>query len=309
MSIQKANSLIGIVGFLFSGVAIGQTQVPNDFTAGEPARAAEVNANFDALETAVDQNAAAIQLIPAGPQGEPGPQGIQGFMGPPGPQGVQGVQGDQGPAGADLSNEVSILQGEQAVQNDRIDTLESNEVTNTSNISSNAAGVQNNADAINALVVSNGIQVYSQGISIGKLIQFDDPRLSYSNRMTLVSERGYLFSVFTSADPSNVPGSATLWFSEPNCMGTAMTSMGVTEASLGTVFRGRGPNSSAPSYYAPRGGGLPRSMFYQSWYRNVNECVNESASRIELVVVLPNDPAVTGVTDLEPVQPLTIGAP
>ena len=46
-----------------------QTQVPNEFQAGQPARAAEVNANFDALENAVDQNATAIQNIPAGPEG------------------------------------------------------------------------------------------------------------------------------------------------------------------------------------------------------------------------------------------------
>jgi len=76
---------------MLSGVsAFAQTQVPNDFQVGQPARAAEVNANFDALETAIDQNADAVQNIPAGPegpqgpQGEPGPQGPQGVMGPPG---------------------------------------------------------------------------------------------------------------------------------------------------------------------------------------------------------------------------------
>lgn len=113
-----------------------QTQVPNDFTAGTPARAAEVNANFDALEAAIDQNVSDIQAIPVGPQGEVGPQGPQGIQGPQGlqgpqgdaglagPQGPQGAIGPEGPPGADLSNEVSILQGEQTVQNDRIDALE-----------------------------------------------------------------------------------------------------------------------------------------------------------------------------------------
>ena len=42
-----------------------QTQVPNDFTAGQPARAAEVNANFDALEAAVDDNAQVIATLAA----------------------------------------------------------------------------------------------------------------------------------------------------------------------------------------------------------------------------------------------------
>jgi len=34
--------------------ALAQTQVPNVFEDGTPATAAEVNANFDALETAID---------------------------------------------------------------------------------------------------------------------------------------------------------------------------------------------------------------------------------------------------------------
>jgi len=47
-----------------SSVAAGQTEVPNTFQAGQPARAAEVNANFDALESAIDANATAISQIP-----------------------------------------------------------------------------------------------------------------------------------------------------------------------------------------------------------------------------------------------------
>ena len=88
--------------FLIASVGMAQG-VPNTFTAGTPARAAEVNANFDALEAAIDQNITAISQIPAGPEGP------------------------QGPAGADLSTEVNIIEGEQAVQNDRIDALESND--------------------------------------------------------------------------------------------------------------------------------------------------------------------------------------
>lgn len=45
---------------VFPGDSSAQTQVPNDFQAGQPARAAEVNENFDTLETAIDQNAAGI---------------------------------------------------------------------------------------------------------------------------------------------------------------------------------------------------------------------------------------------------------
>jgi hypothetical protein len=49
--------------FLLTSAALAQTQVPNTFQAGQPARAAEVNENFDTIETAVDQNAADILQV------------------------------------------------------------------------------------------------------------------------------------------------------------------------------------------------------------------------------------------------------
>ena len=52
---------LGIVASMLIAVsANAQTQVPNDFQASTPARAAEVNQNFDALESAIDGNGADI---------------------------------------------------------------------------------------------------------------------------------------------------------------------------------------------------------------------------------------------------------
>lgn len=45
---------------LLAGPIGAQTQVPNTFQAGQPARAAEVNDNFTAVEASVDDNAADI---------------------------------------------------------------------------------------------------------------------------------------------------------------------------------------------------------------------------------------------------------
>ena len=67
MSIKKVSGFVGVVALMFGGLAIGQTQVPNTFSSGQPARAAEVNANFSELESAANQNALDIQAIPAGP--------------------------------------------------------------------------------------------------------------------------------------------------------------------------------------------------------------------------------------------------
>ena len=49
-----------VIAFLSSTMAIGQTEVPNTFEAGQPARASEVNENFSAMETAVNDNATAL---------------------------------------------------------------------------------------------------------------------------------------------------------------------------------------------------------------------------------------------------------
>ena len=64
---MKMKALTLCVGTLFiAGVSNAQTQVPNTFQSGQPARASEVNENFDVLETAINQNTTAIGQIPAG---------------------------------------------------------------------------------------------------------------------------------------------------------------------------------------------------------------------------------------------------
>lgn len=65
----------------------------NTFYSGEKARASEVNDNFDAVVSAVDDNDARIVDLENDP-GTPGPQGDQGPEGP---------QGEQGPPGTGVS--------------------------------------------------------------------------------------------------------------------------------------------------------------------------------------------------------------
>ena len=106
--------------------ALAQTQVPNVFEDGTPASAADVNANFDALESAIDSNDEDFELFRADtqlalppsncstdqiikwngsawvcsdPSGAAGPQGEKGDTGDIGPQGPQGPQGERGVTG------------------------------------------------------------------------------------------------------------------------------------------------------------------------------------------------------------------
>jgi hypothetical protein len=63
---------------LLSSSVFGQTQVPNTFQSGQPARAAEVNANFSELENAVNQNASDIVANTASIQAIGSPRVLDG---------------------------------------------------------------------------------------------------------------------------------------------------------------------------------------------------------------------------------------
>ncbi|MDE0887715.1 MAG: hypothetical protein OSB70_19525 [Myxococcota bacterium] len=134
MTIYRAALFAASVLVLLPSIAWSdEVGLLNTFNPGETARASEVNDNFEAVKTAVDDNDARIVILEddlgtPGPQGQQGAQGVEGREGVPGPQGaqggagVQGVQGleglegltgppgEQGPAGTDLSAEVAALE-------------------------------------------------------------------------------------------------------------------------------------------------------------------------------------------------------
>ena len=60
MTAKATRQIVGVIVLMISGNIYAQTQVPNTFQTGQPARAAEVNANFSTLESAANQNAADI---------------------------------------------------------------------------------------------------------------------------------------------------------------------------------------------------------------------------------------------------------
>ena len=107
MTIYRAALFAASVLVLLPSIAWSdEVGLLNTFNPGETALASEVNDNFEAVKTAVDDNNARIVILEddlgtPGPQGEQGEQGPQGTQGPPGvgTAGTQGVQGDQGPQG------------------------------------------------------------------------------------------------------------------------------------------------------------------------------------------------------------------
>ena len=98
MTIYRAALFAASVLVLLPSIAWSdEVGLLNTFNPGETARASEVNENFDAVKSAVDDNHARIVDL-ENAVGVPGPQGAEG------PQGLEGPQGEQGLPGVGISN-------------------------------------------------------------------------------------------------------------------------------------------------------------------------------------------------------------
>ena len=261
-----------------ASAAFGQTQVPNTFTAGTPARAVEVNDNFDALETAIDQNATDIQAIPAGPQGDVGPQGpqgiqgiqgdtgsqgIQGFMGPPGPQGLQGLQGLQGPPG-----------------------------DNSPQVDANTIAIQENTIAI-----ANKLSVvfFANGQAIGSAISGRE-MLTFQNYIVKVN-----------ATEGRIELGNDLYYPLAGCIGQAYAFTYSVSPAQGEVIRSPDDLDPTRLYYIPAGSIDLGPMTFQSRLAGTAVCNDETAIQNTAIAVFPNDPAVTGVQSEFYDMPVVLG--
>ena len=154
MKIKATRTIVGTAVALIASAASAQTQVPNTFQSGQPARATEVNENFATLEAAVNQNSGDIAQVKSlswmgewqtgvvyaaddlvqfqgstyiAEQATTGTEdptaaafwslfAAEGDVGATGPRGPQGLQGDIGPQGLQgLQGEIGP-QGPQGLQ-------------------------------------------------------------------------------------------------------------------------------------------------------------------------------------------------
>ena len=74
--------LLALVGCLLVHTAFAQTQVPNNFAAGQPARASEVNENFSSLASAIDQVDSRVSSIENTNPGNACNDSVEGLMSP-----------------------------------------------------------------------------------------------------------------------------------------------------------------------------------------------------------------------------------
>ncbi|MCH2097562.1 MAG: pentapeptide repeat-containing protein [Pseudomonadales bacterium] len=120
----KRIAVMAIASAAMGAKAAEDLFVPTPFEPNTPARAEDVNDNFEGINNEIQAIAEAleeIELTP-GPQGAAGLQGLPGDAGPQGPQGEQGLQGEQGPQGIQgIAGEIGPQgpQGEQGLQGEQ----------------------------------------------------------------------------------------------------------------------------------------------------------------------------------------------
>lgn len=238
---------------LVSNIAFGQS-VPHVFQSGTPARASEVNENFDAVGNAVSDN---ISRIAA--------------------------------AEADLATQATSLT-----------TQAASIAAHATSIAENTVSIQANQLDITALVASSGVQVYSQGTSIGRFIGFEGFGTAW-----ILSDQGYLYRIGMTGDQGYLE--VIRYFADAGCSGAMYMNERDWTVAQGAVFSGGELRvSPAPIFYTQQGS-VAQIRAYSS-IDVLDDCHEEVGARL-LHEVFPNDVATTGVPDTPFARPLQIGVP
>ncbi len=215
--------------------------IPNTFQPNTPARAAEVNDNFTAVESSVDDNAVDI-------------------------------------------------------------------AANATAVSDNQTAIQSNTDQVTALAAGAGLHVYSQGVSIGRLFSGGLGQ----EEIYLFSNTGYLFLASVTGRASQpYLYKITYYFSGTGCTGTVyLNPVPGWVGQWGGVYKAQLDATAAQwgNYYVPRGSSRQVLTSNSQEANIVGGCI-DVVKTDDFHIAQPNDEAVTGVSDIEPPHPYTIGVP
>lgn len=199
---------------------------------------------------------------------------------------------------------------------------------NTADISSNSSRIlDNELDIISARTdidsntaaiagITQGVQALANGVSIGSFLQ----SRPYPSNIILIYEAlstaNYRFGVWVHdySNDGNQPGdltTAVLHYEDADCLGPAyvlQADLGLLDMTeqQGAVFRVASTSGSIGNYYVPARSEAALRSFVAT---NGGEgcAYPRTANNVASVAAFPNDPGVTGVSNVRYAAPITLG--
>lgn len=202
-----------------------------------------------------------------------------------------------------IADDLTIPNTFQAGTPARADDVNANFTAVEASVDDNAADIAANEQAISGLAANSGIRIYSQGTSIGRLLGF--PSTFNDGSIWMITDEGYM--AYTSLDDEAVwLNETTYYFSDFGCTGDVYLSPAPRWVNtVGGVYISDQPTLFGP-YYVPSGSSW--EIVTVNSFTNRNGCRDNSITATFLLA-LPNDEAITGVPDLQPARPFSVGSP
>jgi len=281
--------------------------IPHAFTANTPAKADEVNANFSAVKSSIDDNDARITTNTTSISNVSTATTVN----------ASAITAN---AAAISTNTTAIDQNTNAIGLNASDTAQ-----NTAEIAANASdilthsvdisSIQTDVAANTAAIAGLGsVYVKANGQPIGLLVAGSagfiggnsDPR-----PLTVLSDTDYLFDI---DKDGNLHDGFTLYYESADCSGQAyLAGPGAANAQINAYYAAQGyvlksPDSADPvtAYYLASN--TPTLAANRSMYsiRNSGGC-SSTFNSVYGYPILPNDPAITAVSEASFAKPITIG--
>jgi hypothetical protein len=262
-------------------VAADDLTIPNAFTAGTPARAAEVNDNFTAVEASVDDNAADIATNST----------------------------DNATNTTDIATNTADI----TINAGDIATNAVGVQSNAAAITTNDLAIQDNSDAIAAVAVTGPVMIKVDGQNIGTFLQSNGD-LFVEGDFWGLSDTGYLFNVTPFSINSRVIRDLRadrIGFTGPNCTGRSFVpTSGLERRALffsGFVFASENLNDPNPAYYSPTNSPTLVDVLQESRTSSTG-CEPGVGVMTFAVEVFPNVELITGVANQRNLgSPITLG--
>jgi hypothetical protein len=174
------------------------------------------------------------------------------------------------------------------------------------------------ADKAGPSLRAGGLEIFSAGQSIGVMLQWGNWGMAYGNSFGsndggtytdtwAISSKGYFFGLNAEYGELAYVGDAVA-FAGTGCTGEAyMFAPHNWLRAQGAVTK-YGPWGSGMAYYIPRGA-TKQDRLIQSFNRRGTCYPSPGETLTQAVVVFPNDPAVTGVSNGPYALPIVFGVP